>query len=930
MADAVSLYSMADTNNDQLDAIYQLAKSVIKQAYNQTLDRHPSTAEVMNAFDRLADSGTIDRRAVAGKLAADVVKVLLGVARRNSDGRWLSNLYLYKKEQLHDDDSFCSQKTKKKVAHARDYTRLQLTASANGGVEGQSKESFFNRITPSHSPDKEDRVLNEQSFNDEEQLYSSQYDRINSEREINFQGSNDENPKDETPIAESKPILLKDSNNRLPTEFSDIGCRLNTSKNKSDLRSHLKLMSNSTDHCRPITKPPQYDRTASFDVIDKNPPILESGYTFYRIRLLSKAMYALQTTKAFAIRLRKFLELKSKRDRQLARTCIFALLKDNRQEVRSAWEKEKKAIDYWSKSALSESIYKWKFFYQIRRRQTMMKLVIEKRSRKRSLQTIFSHMRASFKYRVEIGRISDMLQMRIAVGRVNRAMIYYSQSIKDRMAHDRATKHCRARVFDMLRSGVCVSKINEASAYDAIVRQRRNVLVQNCYRGLADNRLRALDLYNLANKASQLKILRNSIVAWREYVSQMPNIPELSERQSTLVAKYLSLMNSEEGRRPSEIIGGRWSATSRISENDMAARIGITSDRNRLTEVSDSPFEDLPTSNRQPYIGAITFCSLKHVFKAWKDRKDYLISVKDSLRKSRLSRVWNHFIISIEKNKNLRDIERRIRIVKDSSAKEMAYFHWKEISQNNTKFKQDNAIALKYRRSSTLHLIFSSWRDTIVWELATERKVRKFEANTRKLLLRKSMNGLKTLADSAKSKKRFELFIQNTYIRSLLSKSMISLNTYKAYRQQKSALSRTYTAALATICKRRPLRAMHEAAFRNSSLRLMASRLEHVFKRQALSRMVYGMRVQDGKVKHMRLYGKDRVMKRSVFVAWRARVGLVRHQRERVEEMRVGSGFTSARPYFEIWLSKARVILEANERDNAASDFYDIKILVSF
>ena len=56
--------------------------------------QHPTTAEVMRHFDGMQ----------LGKAGVQVLKTLLAVARRNSDGRWFATMQRYEQE-LVDEDS---------------------------------------------------------------------------------------------------------------------------------------------------------------------------------------------------------------------------------------------------------------------------------------------------------------------------------------------------------------------------------------------------------------------------------------------------------------------------------------------------------------------------------------------------------------------------------------------------------------------------------------------------------------------------------------------------------------------------------------------------------------------------------------------------------------------------------------------------------
>jgi hypothetical protein len=198
----------------------------------------------MNAYDQLVGLQSAANGSFVGH-SQEVVKILLAVARRNTDGRWLSNLYLYKKELERSEESFSSQKThKKSVREVNDRTRIAsyLSQEDDGGRDGRSasqqtkKESFFKRVSTSNSPER-------QSPDEEASQHSGYHEGESSQSE-------EINP-DTVPIPEQIPPKPSTYQMATQTDMSNliIPTKMNISRKKSTNESKVGLVEH-PDHER--------------------------------------------------------------------------------------------------------------------------------------------------------------------------------------------------------------------------------------------------------------------------------------------------------------------------------------------------------------------------------------------------------------------------------------------------------------------------------------------------------------------------------------------------------------------------------------------------------------------------------------------------------------------------------------------------------
>lgn len=928
---------------------FALATQAIKNAYERAAGKHPTTAEVMNAYDKLV--GQQSTGGIVAKHSPEVVKILLAVARRNTDGRWLSNLYLYKKEVEHGDDSFCSQKTHKKSVRGVDNTRnISYQSNEEAGRDARSnsektkKESFFRRVSPSNSPDRDSK----ESPNEDE----SEDDQI--EREDSPDGEQPQvNP---VPMPHPEPVIL--SKNRLPTQ-SDmpseiLPVRLNTSKNKSELRNNLMIFEEQKERpTDPIEIEILDQRGQSIDphkdTEEDGPTLLESAYVFYRMRLLSKSMYALQTSTAFAKRLTGYLAKRKQILTIESKVAVFFVLKHNLADVKKLAINESRADEFMRQKMFRESWMNWKLFCQLQKRERLIFNAIKQRSDKKLMHSTLVTMNAFAQEKNYLREKSLPVERMIAATRVSRMLVSTIKLMQEKRRESKSNQvlnwHLKSKSFHLLRAATERSKEikrQEQLAEEMAVSQQKMNLFVKAFAGFQMNLEAIAQLEEVADLQFLRRLLLKGFRGFFLYKnSRRAEIPIYSDRQKFLGLKYFGLLGkqedlaipekeSQEEGLDSERIG--WSLTSRPGQEDYQNRIGVTSVRNqiidRLSTIVPLTTESINTKRLRQAIQSHDSQVLMAAFRSWRLRvlrvKDF-VEMKDKARKQA---AFEGFLDSVNKSILLKNNHQVIEGRKEVSLKEIFLYRWREIlhlkKRNTTRVEE----ATQHYKRLRLEKLFGHWKTSFMKEMATERKVRYHERSIKHRTLARCMEAFVMHVCQQRKKHNFEKFVTSFYIRSLFAKSVIGLKNYSKYRKEKSDMKKKYGQAVELVSMRRPLHAMYHVLVKRTTIRNFVALLHSITKKRVLHRLHSIMKSQDKKVTMMKQFGKEKILLKSSFNSWVNQVRIQNWQREQIIKFREKSEFTNAKIHLFKWHLKWRVEKEARDRESAASDFYDIKILV--
>lgn len=948
-----------------------MARQILKSAYETCGGNHPSTAEVMNTYDKLVNQQVMVDGTGFFQHSAEVMKVLLAVARRNTDGRWLSSLYKYKKELENSEDSFCSQKTHKKEIRNKERTEIHITLSdEEHGKEGRAhslktkKGSLLERHASSNSLKNKDEFGIE---NNQDSLEKDRLSQTSNEGDFSFEPDCEE-PQTKPPKPLDKPHNLQlrfATQSDLPSEIFP-RLNTNTSKNRSDIRANLKLMSKSSDRARVSETPVKHLqkaslRTASFgDFEFKNgaeeaPSIQVSAYTFYRIRLLTKAMYSLQTAASFAKRLKQYLEARISKDKVNSMHFIFAVLKSNWNDIREEQAKEEKAKNHQRTASLKDSIIRWRFGVQLIRRDKIFTKAIETRNRKRLLARYLGYMKLAYDSRIEEARLAEHLGVVIARNRLceasKRYLILIHQA-RESKNYEKLRIHLLRKSFHLLNAAVTLAKeINKPDQLteNLAMAQLKSTLLIKSFKGLLN--LIQEKNYNLenANLIYAHNLLKNSFKGWNKYnARKRAQVPIYSDRQAYLGFKYLGFMKGDQegelqsissskssrfeySRRDAENLQAvRWSQTSRVEEEDFLARLSKTSGR-----YLDNLTSNLPCQTARVFrnslalaVGSSRFYLLQLALGQWKSIVIARANFKHRIRINKLRETFLKFSEGIEKSVKLRSAERRIILTKDSSLKEIMFIRWKEIFQESVDFVKNMEKAKKFQKKWLLKRTFFQWKIDFVKELATERKVRHFSSISRHRVLLKVFESLKIDKRIAESKRRFDSFINSHYIRCLMVKSFIGLKNYRLYRNEKATMKKVFTPLVQQASKRRWLNRLKTVLYNRCRLRNLAASIEGFLKRKSITTLKENWKLQEAKVSYMRQRGLKIVLLKSSLLAWRNYIVGKNERLNQALELQKYHEMRRAKNYLLLWASQARAVIEANNQEQSAAAWYDIKILV--
>ena len=842
-------HSPAQNHADRPQNIYAICHQIITKSYQDRNPDHvlsqpletktleletelvsPKTAEVIRVFDNW-------RPIPARK--EDILRILLGTARRLENGNWLLALDDYRSENPsvfaeslevvhhHTVESIFSDKKTNADLRTPKVPRHQHSQTSTTGT-GSYLENYLSR-SKSRSRDKNSTAYrhktsanaisaidNHDNFqpnagietaHKRQTLHMHSNHSLETSKPLIFEPITAQNPQKHTKSTDLRQspgeeiadrigsLRVSGSEREIPRERVPQMVGIAEERERLEHVSDQLGVSQAEQHYAKTLRKRALDALHLYSHwIKRQKKKAELGASFRRTTLLSKSLYNWHSYLSWG---RSLFSLLNSRKISLLKKSVV-LWKDTIAESKRCRQNLATAEAHHEKQVRARAWVAWSLFAQRERAGTLLQLKLEKNLK----QKYFSHLTEEYDSITELkrdyGQLLGMSRRRLATRFFGVWWELSHQQLCERKAVTNFRTKTLAKCFKLLRDTTEQNKVREEDEKRCLVRAenyRQNVLVVRAFRLLFANYRILADFQN----ERVGKLMKNMLTSWNVSIKESKQeLVDYTVYQRNLLVNTVRLWTNKD---PSEL----------------ASVMGFN--KGRLIESIQSQ----------------AYCQLSQTLSGWKQWVTRVKSVKQLRQRNLLQNcvdAWKHFRKTEERGKFLANMKNQSRI-------QGSFSIWSSLAKDELRFKTKLNYSQYCLRNSKKSRVFASWKTLLANKHQTARRLEDQSESYNLSLMGRTFLALHSYSQTSKRLKSLSETSQSRYHLILLSKSFSSLKSNVPFSKSVKSWEQSCTQALHSVVLRSNLTTWCRHFQTRQNLKTGALLLNRVFRSAGFSRIKY-------------------------------------------------------------------------------------------
>jgi len=278
--------------------------------------------------------------------------------------------------------------------------------------------------------------------------------------------------------------------------------------------------------------------------------IMVKGYMFFKLRLLTKAMYSWRSTIEFRKAFKRFVLKRIARQKMKSKFAIFSVIKSNYEVIKSAERSWNKSLNFYKERRQNRFFVAWRDFARTKSLFKTKENYIMSRHYQNVVAGCLQHWMTEYSERISLRHREEFLKERIMIGRKKQAFIQFLACIEE-FSYEKSLERRSNFLLGIFGARRFFNKANVLVHINRALKVGNKIADEHYYLtslqkgffGLIDERERTYSLCEQADAWRMQKLLIKGLRAIMIYYERRMNkIPLYSSRQVYLGAKYLGLV----------------------------------------------------------------------------------------------------------------------------------------------------------------------------------------------------------------------------------------------------------------------------------------------------------------------------------------------------------------------------------------------------